>query len=152
MAASGRDLGDVGQKTHAGRRGPWPLTAGHRGLGAGLVGVWVRTGDVRENSGLREFLFVVLRVDLEGTAAARASVSLTAPLPERPSARTVHGGRIFGSSCAAPQRRPMTPARAAHALPPSRVAPDRRPTAWLRPARYSEAHARPYGRLTHHRG
>jgi hypothetical protein len=82
------------------------VIAGHRGLGGGLVRVCVRTGDVRDNSDLREFLFsgvdlrhrmshafaphvplgVVLRVDLEGIAAARVSTALTAPVPERPSA------------------------------------------------------------------
>jgi hypothetical protein len=36
---------------------PWRVIADHRGLGAGLVGVYVRTGDVRDNSDLREFLF-----------------------------------------------------------------------------------------------
>lgn len=83
------------------------MIAGHRGLGAGLIGVCVRTGDVRDNSDLREFLFggvdirhrmshaftshvplgVVLRVDLEGIAAAIVSAALTAPVPEHPSTR-----------------------------------------------------------------
>ncbi len=97
-----------GKKTHAGRRGPWRVIAGQRGLRVKLVGVWVRTGAGRENSDLRKFLFggvelrsrmshtfaphvplgVIFRVGLEGIAAARASPTLTAPVPERPSART----------------------------------------------------------------
>lgn len=87
---------DPGQKDTCGQ-----AIADHRGLGAGLVGV-------RENSDLREFLFggvdlrhrmshafaphvplgVVLRVVLEGIAAARVSTALTAPVPERLGART----------------------------------------------------------------
>lgn len=79
-----------GKKTHAGRRGALVSDRRSQRPGAGLVGVCVRTGDLRDSSDLREFLFggvdlrhrmshvfaphvplgVVLRVDLEGIAAA----------------------------------------------------------------------------------